>query len=334
MKKILIFISLSLILALSFSCKNKKAKNEDKTEGEKKPELKYNKDSASENTAVLVFGEDGSVEYFEGSEEKVFQKTKSGLEYRIITKSKSKLRPNIGDVIYINMTYKTESDSVLFKSSDIDKNFKMRLNMPLYNGASIEEAFMLMSEGDSAIFKIDAYNFFTYTQKKVKLPSYVKKGDKLIFNIKLLEVLPDSEYVMKNREMYSYYINQENSQIERYLLSFEYPVIKTESGLRIMTIKKGTGNKPKNGQKASIHYTAGFIDGGIFDSSLERNQVFEFVLGEKQVIDGLEEAVSKMNIGEHSIIIIPFRLAYGEEKYGLIPPFSTLVFEIDLLDAK
>jgi FKBP-type peptidyl-prolyl cis-trans isomerase len=334
MQKIIIFIVLFLVLGFGFSCKNKKSENQEKTDLKKKPELKYNADSASESAAVLVFGNDGKVEYVEGGTDKAYQKTKSGLEYRIITKSKSKLRPKIGDVIFINMSYKTESDSILFKTSDIDKNFKMRLTTPSHEGGCIEEAFLLMYEGDSAAFRIDAYNFFTYTQGKVNLPKNIKKGDKLIFNIKMLKIVSDAEYVMKNKDMYAYYINQEDSHIERYILNFEYPAVKTESGLRIMTIKQGSGKKVTKGQKVQIHYTAGFIDGGVFDSSLERNQAFEFVVGENQVIEGLEEGVSKMNVGGHAILIIPFRLAYGEEKYGIIPPFSTLVFEIDLLDAK
>lgn len=334
MKKYIV-LSLTLVfLAFCFSCKNKKSENKKTINSEQKNELKYNADSASQATAVLVFGNDGKVEYVEGNPENVFQKTKSGLEYRIVAKSKSNSKPKFGDIVYIDMSYQTENDSVLFNSKNVEKNFKMRVAMPSHKGGCIEEAFMMLSEGDSAIFKIDAFNFFTYTQNKVNIPNFIKKGDKLIFKIKLKKIVSDNEYVKQNKEMFTYYISQENSLIERFLLNYNYPTVKLESGLRIMTIKKGNGKKPSKSKTVSIHYTASFIDGGVFDSSIERNEVFKFVIGKNQVIPGLEEGVLQMNIGDHAILVIPFRLAYGEEKYGIIPPFSTLVFEIELLDAK
>ncbi|MDD3860339.1 MAG: FKBP-type peptidyl-prolyl cis-trans isomerase, partial [Bacteroidales bacterium] len=133
---------------------------------------------------------------------------------------------------------------------------------------------------------------------------------------------------------YAFYINQENSLIDRYILDFDYQCLTKESGLRMMIIKKGSGKKALKGNAVTIHYTAGFIDGSVFDSTIERNQPFRFILGNEEVIEGLDEGVSNMNVGDHCIFIIPFRLAYGDEKSGVIPPYSTLVFEVELIDAK
>ncbi|MDD3686044.1 MAG: FKBP-type peptidyl-prolyl cis-trans isomerase [Bacteroidales bacterium] len=333
MKRTALSILALISVFLIFSCKNN-PKPEPKPDKKNQDELKYNKDSASDEMAVLVFRDDVQVEYIESTPDKVFRETKSGLEYRFVKNGNGKKYPKVGDVVYIDMTYKTESDSVLFHSRDIDKNFKMRVEIPSHPGGCIEEAFMMLNEGDSAVFKIDAINFFTYTQEKVTIPRFIKKGDKLVFNIKLVKLVEGTDYVKQNADMYAFYINQENSLIERYLLDYEYPVVKRESGLRIMTIKKGTGKKPSKGNAVTIHYTAGFIDGGVFDSTIERNQPFRFVMGNKEVIEGLEEGVSQMNIGDHCMLIMPFRLAYGDEKTGVIPPYSTLVFEVELIDAK
>jgi hypothetical protein len=321
-----------IIISIILSCNGPKPENKpDKKDG---TELQYNQDSASEDVAVLVFNADGVPEYVTGAPDKIFRTTKSGLDYRYITNGKGKKYPKVGDVLYLDMSYKTESDSVLFRSRDIDKNFKMRLVVPSHAGGCIEEAFMMMNEGDSASFKIDAVNFLSITQGKVNIPHYIKKGDKLIFNIKMVKIVDGSDYVKENANMYAFYINQENSLIDRYLLGFEYSSVKKESGLRIMTIKKGSGKKALPGNAVTINYTAGFIDGSVFDSTIEREQPFRFVLGNEEVIEGLEEGVSTMNVGDHCIFVIPFRLAYGEEKSGIIPPFSTLVFEVELIDAK
>lgn len=332
MKQNTIFILL-LIFILGFaSCNNPKP--EAKPDKTGKTGIKYNQDSASEGVAVIMFNDNGEAEYITGSPDKIFRTTKSGLEYRFITNGKGKLYPKVGDVLYLNMTYKTESDSLLFKSSDVDKNFKMRLKVPSHAGGCIEEAFMMMNEGDSAAFKIDAVNFLSLTQGKINIPYYIKKGDKLIFNIKMVKIVDGSDYVKQNADMYAFYINQENSLIDRYLLDFDYTAVKKESGLRILTIKKGSGKKALPGNTVTINYTAGFIDGSVFDSTIERQQPFRFVLGKEEVIEGLDEGVATMNVGDHCILVIPFRLAYGEEKSGIIPPYSTLVFEVELTDAK
>ena len=156
----------------------------------------------------------------------------------------------------------------------------------------------------------------------------------MTFNIKMQRIVEDSDYVKQNAELYAFYINQENSLIERYLLNFNYPVTKKESGLRILTVKKGTGRSVSKNMVVTIDYTAGFVDGGVFDSTIEREQPFRFVLGNQEVIDGLEEGVLNMTVGDHCIFVIPFRLAYGEQKQSVIAPYSTLVFEVKLLDAK
>jgi FKBP-type peptidyl-prolyl cis-trans isomerase len=84
----------------------------------------------------------------------------------------------------------------------------------------------------------------------------------------------------------------------------------------------------------SIHYTGSFIDGKVFDSSLERNEPFLFKIGSQQAIQGMEEGILKMRVGGTATLIIPSKLAYGFEQKGPIPPYSTLIFDVELLDVK
>ena len=112
-------------------------------------------------------------------------------------------------------------------------------------------------------------------------------------------------------------------------------IITTPSGLQYQDLVIGKGDFPSNGDKVSVHYTGKLTDGSIFDSSLDRNQPFEFPLGMGRVIKGWDEGIASMQIGGKRILTIPPELGYGEKGAGArIPPNSTLIFEVELLDIK
>ena len=108
--------------------------------------------------------------------------------------------------------------------------------------------------------------------------------------------------------------------------------ITTASGLKYIVVEKGKGAKAENGKFVSVHYTGYFLDGKKFDSSVERDKPFGFVLGHKHVIAGWDEGVALMNVGSKIRLIVPYQLAYGEKDYQSIPGKSTLIFDIELLD--
>jgi len=111
--------------------------------------------------------------------------------------------------------------------------------------------------------------------------------------------------------------------------------ITTPSGLTYLITKKGTGPQPKTGDTVVVHYTGMLTNGVTFDTSRERNQPFEFKLGEGRVIKGYDEGFSKLRVGDHAILIIPANLAYGSRGAGgVIPPDSTLIFVVELVDIK
>ncbi len=105
----------------------------------------------------------------------------------------------------------------------------------------------------------------------------------------------------------------------------------TKSGLRYVVTKKGSGVKPKAGQTVQVHYTGTFVDGREFDSSVRRGQPITFPVGTGQVIRGWDEAILTMQPGEKRVLIIPYSLAYGESGRGPIPPKSTLIFDVHLI---
>jgi peptidylprolyl isomerase len=111
--------------------------------------------------------------------------------------------------------------------------------------------------------------------------------------------------------------------------------VTTPSGLTYLITKKTTGRVPKIGETVIVHYTGTLTNGVKFDSSRDRDEPIAFKLGVGQVIKGWDEGIAKLHIGEQAILVIPSKIAYGSKGAGdVIPPDSTLIFVVELVDVK
>ncbi|KAF2341511.1 peptidylprolyl isomerase [Flavobacterium tistrianum] len=110
---------------------------------------------------------------------------------------------------------------------------------------------------------------------------------------------------------------------------------RTESGLRYKMIQKGEGKKAEAGKTVSVHYEGSLDNGKVFDSSYPRKKPIEFKLGIGQVIEGWDEGIALLQVGDKARFVIPSDLAYGPSGAGgVIPPNAVLIFDVELMDVK
>ncbi|OQY05115.1 MAG: hypothetical protein B6I20_01815 [Bacteroidetes bacterium 4572_117] len=262
-----------------------------------------------------------------------YKTTENGLKFQYLKENIQGKHPKTGDYVEIKLIYANNTDSVLFNSEEIGSTIKMKLDKASHK-ACFEEALLMLKTGEKALFKISADSFFLKT-KKTQVPNWVKPGEMLFFDIELINIL-NKKQVEKEQQIYIERRKKEEDEIiQQYIDEFDIKEDASMSGLYYIEYKEGTKIQAKPGDLLQVHYTGRFIDGAIFDSSIDRNELFVFKLGNAEVIAGWEEGFSKMKEGGKARFIIPSHLAYGEKGYGeIIPPFSTLIFDVELVKIK
>ena len=128
-------------------------------------------------------------------------------------------------------------------------------------------------------------------------------------------------YVFFGDTIASFFTTPQNTQTQ----------MDTTSQVEKRDLVVGTGEVVVAGDQVTVHYVGRLTDGRVFDSSLDRNVPFSFILGIGQVIKGWDEGVAGMKVGGKRLLTIPPEYAYGSQGIGTIPPNSTLIFEVELL---
>lgn len=259
-----------------------------------------------------------------------FKEHESGLQYKFIEHNEKAQKPNLGDGLLVSLKYTSIDDSILF-----DRTFRVKYDSVSHQGGSIEDAFSLMHKGDSAEFRITAKDFINHTVGADKFPDFIDRNSKLKFYIRLKDISTPEEMESMKVRINSERKAAETMLLDDYIARNEIETKPSESGLFFLAEEPGKGKMPKVNDTVVVHYTGMFLDGTIFDSSRKRNEAFSFILGTGQVIQAWDEGIAMMKIGEKARFIIPSNLAYGKKGFReLIPPFSTLIFDVELLEIK
>jgi len=249
-----------------------------------------------------------------------FETTETGLEYKIVKCNADALKPVSGDVIALRITCYSESGRLL-ESTPL---FKIKLKDAPAGRQSIEEGLLMMHKGDSIVLRMAAHLYAIN-------PEIVPADSLLQIAVKMVDVIPKAEF---ERDINAARIAGERDEdrlLSEYIKKNNITTEPEISGLYYIETKKGSGLKPVPGKMVAIHYEGYFLNGQVFDSSYGRNKPLEFKLGAMQVIQGLEEGVARMCNGGRATLIIPSALAYGDQQVGPVPPFATLIFDVELV---
>jgi FKBP-type peptidyl-prolyl cis-trans isomerase len=195
-----------------------------------------------------------------------------------------------------------------------------------------------MHLGDSATFILDGDTFYHHFMGQ----PFPFENKNLYFDLKLLNIIPKEEYERQQMEQQQQYENMleefrlsEDGLISDYLETKNITAKPTASGLYFVRTKSGTGKQIQTGSTVAIHYTGRFLDGSVFDNSLENGEPIEIPVGQGYVIPGWEEALLLMRGGDKATVLIPSRLAYGSRGAGyIIPPYTPLVFDMEVVSVK
>lgn len=265
----------------------------------------------------------------------VYSVSDGGLLYLYHEQSNSELLPQDGNKLLVSVKYYNEQDSLLFNSDDISQKFIMDFFPPVRNGATINDAFAMMHEGDSVSFKINAYEFYLGANQTNML-SRVKKTDYLRFEIRLKKILSpeivEKEFVEKDKMLK----DEEEFLLDDFLKK-NYPELKpTKSGLYFIETREGSGRKVGPKDSVAIHYTAMYINGEPIYSTYQKNDPLIFAVSDPNVWPCLSEAVQYMKKGSKATIIAVSKLAAGErgDKSMRIAPRKTIIFDLELIAYK
>lgn len=269
-----------------------------------------------------------------------YEKTDTGLYYKITRGDSEKSLPVEGDVLTVEMQYYlADNDSLLFDSRESQQPIMLPVQKALFGG-DINEGLFMITEGDSASFIVKADSFMIYNVNINTLPDFVKPESMFRFEIKVIAHKTNAEYMAEMEE----YMAAENARFEElkkqevidreaWLKENNINVKPTASGMYFIRKQAGNGPLVEAGDLVKAHYTGYFLSGEVFDSSVDSPQPFSFVAGAGEVIPGWDEAVLMMRKGEKARIILPSELAYGQSDPSIpIPPFATLYFDIEIVD--
>jgi len=242
-----------------------------------------------------------------GFEDQDYATTESGLQYAIVEEGSGE-QPETGDVVRVHYTGLLADGTEFDSSRGGGEPFQFALG----RGQVIpgwDEGIGLLHEGGTAKLVVPPDLGYGAQGSGGVIPPNAT----LYFDVELVEILPggpDSPTAVDEDEYET-----------------------TDTGIQYYVIEEGDGEMPEEGDPVNVHFTFWLEDGTRLNSSIDVGQPLTFVIGRGQVPPGLEEGVADMRVGEQRQLVLPPELAFGEQGAGdTIPPNSTVVFEVELLE--
>jgi len=274
-----------------------------------------------------------------------YDEVESGLFVQYLTKNEEGRTVVPGDILTMYMKYTTEDDSILFESTQDPRPVQMKVDTGKFEG-DFMGVFIGMNEGDSVSVMVNADTFYLKSAGYPEVPKFIDSASFLKFTIALHTVESLEEMQARRVEEQKVEFDKEKEILAQYLSDNNITTEPTASGLIFIPGSAGSGAAAEAGKRVSVNYKGYLLDGTYFDTSDEeaakangvynpnRNyEPYSFTLGNREVIPGWDEGIAMMSEGGTATLIVPSSLAYGANPRpgGVIQPFNTLIFEVELV---
>lgn len=203
----------------------------------------------------------------------------------------------------------------------------MHINIPVSH-PSFAPVFKSVKKGDKIMLMMSADSFYKYTMMQPSLPWYIKPGDSLFFYFKVYDVMSELDYATKeyNKDLNAL---REDSIEFQHIVSNYNRVKKTANGVYYVVSKYGEGKQVKDTSTIIVSYRAYLHDGKVFEKSKPGG--IRVRLGKGELISGWEDALPLMKEGALYKLIIPQSMAYGPRGSDNVPPYSTVIFDVEVI---
>ena len=255
-----------------------------------------------------------------------FKRTKSGMQYKIFSDGKGSPAQK-GQFLKMQLVQKLR-DSVLYSTyGGFPFYIPVDSPRPIY---SPTEIFTMLRKGDSAVtvLLVDSLAHKPGTQ----LPPFMKRKDKIIISLKVLDIFPGQEQMLADRKLESdKQKDREIKSMEKYLADSNIAATKTEEGTYVVVKDPGNGPQVDSGKQVLVHYTGRlFPSGKVFESNMTGpgNEPMKFVIGMHQVIPGWEDGLKKFRQGGKGTLYIPAFLAYDGRPGPGHTAYENLIFDV------
>jgi FKBP-type peptidyl-prolyl cis-trans isomerase FkpA len=264
------------------------------------------------------------------------QHSPEGAMYQIFTHNTGD-KIKVDDIVTFDLIQKNDKDSVLLSTYAIGHPGQIQVK-PSQNVADLMEIFPLLTLKDSALVKVPTDSLFKGQEDK--RPPFLPKGSNLTFIIKIEKIQSIDEAMADIK-------SAEAKDAAKYIASHKLILKTTPSGLKYIITQPSLKPRPLKGDTLLVNYVGRTLDDNIFDTNIEAvaksagtaqdgrtYEPLQFIVGTGGVIQGWDEGLLLLNEGSKATFVIPSGLAYGEQGSGAIRPFSTLVFDVELLKVK
>jgi FKBP-type peptidyl-prolyl cis-trans isomerase len=288
-----------------------------------------------QTTESMIFREEAQIKKYV-EDNKIITKPNSLGLYIIETQPGSGVKIDTGSQVKMNYRVSLLDGKELFSSFERPEPIKFEYGKRI-DTQGFESAVSTLKKGSKAKFIIPSTLAFGRRGSGTAVAPY----QSLVYDVEILDVKTKAEYEkeqienQKSEQMKTDSLkNAEHGLLEKYLKDNKITVKPQTDGLYYIPVVAGTGPKAEAGKTVKVHYTGKLLNGKVFDSSVERKNPIEFMLGRGQVIKGWDEGIAMMKQGEKATLIIPSAIGYSDRDMGVIPPYSTLVFDVELVEVK